>query len=252
MPIRSARWWAASRSRPPIPASLVRTGRSAGCFRVVDGGACRSPGGIVADARAAVTDTHPLLFHAAGGRRLGRRAARLFAAAEARTALIYVPTAVMWETSLLSRVGRVDLRRSLREFFADLFGNPAYQGGACLRGGEHASRVPTEPAAPCRVKKKRVRVGDCRAGVSHDAAWTTARAAVDHSKTSCGSSGPHQRGRDRRSRARWCLPPSGSNRHERVRRHARRRPADRRAGSHFDVHLPALAPAAREDFPPRA
>ena len=55
------------------------------------GGAC----GIVADARAAVTDTHPLLFHAAGGCRLGRRAARLFAAAEARTALIYVPTAVM-------------------------------------------------------------------------------------------------------------------------------------------------------------
>src|SRR5207253_2582337 len=133
MPIRSARWWAASRSRPPIPASLVRTGQSAGCFRkagpaaVVDGGACRSPGGIVADARAAVTDTHPLLFHAAGGRRLGRRAARLFAAAEARTALIYVPTVVMWETSLLSRVGRVDLRRSLREFFADLFSNPAYQ-----------------------------------------------------------------------------------------------------------------------------
>src|SRR5437016_2717079 len=127
MPIRSARWWAASRSRPPIPASLVRTGQSAGCFPVVDGGACRSPGGIVADARAAVTDTHPLLFHAAGGRRLGRRAARLFAAAEARTALIYVPTAVMWETSLLSRVGRIDLRRSLRQFFADLFTNPAYR-----------------------------------------------------------------------------------------------------------------------------
>src|SRR5207249_7242516 len=97
------------------PTSLVRTGQSARCFRVVDGGACGSPGGIVADARAAVTDTHPLLFHAAGGRRLGRRAARLFAAAEARTALIYVPTAVMWETSLLSRVGRVDLRRSLRD-----------------------------------------------------------------------------------------------------------------------------------------
>ena len=94
------------------------------------GGAC----GIVADARAAVTDTHPLLFHAAGGRPLGRRAARLFAAAEARTALIDVPTAVMWETSLLSRVGRVDLRRSLREFFADLFSNPAYQGPDLAEG----------------------------------------------------------------------------------------------------------------------
>jgi hypothetical protein len=31
---------------------------------------------------AAVTDTHPLLFHAAGSRRLGRRAAEVFEAAE--------------------------------------------------------------------------------------------------------------------------------------------------------------------------
>jgi len=54
-------------------------------------------------------------------------AERLFAAAEARQAVIYVPTAVMWETSLLSRVGRIDLRRSLRQFFADLFTNPAYR-----------------------------------------------------------------------------------------------------------------------------
>ena len=81
----------------------------------------------MADAGGAVTDTHPLLFHATGGRRLGRRAARLFAAAEARRAVVYVPAAVIWETSLLSRVGRVDLRRSVREFFADLFTNPAYQ-----------------------------------------------------------------------------------------------------------------------------
>ena len=81
----------------------------------------------MADVRAAVTDTHPLLFHAVGGRRLGRRAARLFAAAEARHAVIYVPTAAMWEMSLLARVGRIDLRRSLRQFFADLFTNPAYR-----------------------------------------------------------------------------------------------------------------------------
>ena len=32
----------------------------------------------MADPAAAVTDTHPLIFHAAGSGRLGRHAARLF------------------------------------------------------------------------------------------------------------------------------------------------------------------------------
>ena len=42
-------------------------------------------------------------------------------------ALVYVPVAVMWECSLLSRAGKIKLRRSLRSFFDDLFSNPAYQ-----------------------------------------------------------------------------------------------------------------------------
>jgi hypothetical protein len=37
-----------------------------------------------------LTDTHPLLFHAAGSRRLGRRAAEVFAGAEREAAIIYV------------------------------------------------------------------------------------------------------------------------------------------------------------------
>jgi len=77
--------------------------------------------------RAAVTDTHPLLFHAAGGSRLGRRAAALFDAAERQEALVYVPAAVIWECSLLARSRLVALRRSVRAFFADLFSNPAFQ-----------------------------------------------------------------------------------------------------------------------------
>ena len=81
----------------------------------------------MAEPQAAVTDTHPLLFHAAGSGRLGPHAARLFARCEAREAIIYVPAAVMWETSLLSRIARVNLRRSLQAFFDDLFSNPAYQ-----------------------------------------------------------------------------------------------------------------------------
>lgn len=78
-------------------------------------------------ADAAVTDTHPLLFHAAGSQRLGRRAAALFGAAERQAAVIYVPAAVIWECGLLSWVGRIALGRPLADFFADLFSNPAYQ-----------------------------------------------------------------------------------------------------------------------------
>jgi PIN domain nuclease of toxin-antitoxin system len=34
---------------------------------------------------------------------------------------------VIWECALLTRAGRVNLRRSVRDFFEDLFSNPAYQ-----------------------------------------------------------------------------------------------------------------------------
>ncbi len=81
----------------------------------------------MADPRAAVTDTHALLFHAAGGGRLGPRAAAHFAACERRQAITYVPMAVIWECALLARGARINLRRSVRGFFDDLFSNPAYQ-----------------------------------------------------------------------------------------------------------------------------
>lgn len=76
---------------------------------------------------AAVSDTHPLVFHATGGKRLGKRAAIHFEACEQKGAILYIPVAVMWELSILTRIGRIDLGRSLRTFFADLFSNPAYQ-----------------------------------------------------------------------------------------------------------------------------
>ena len=81
----------------------------------------------MAEPTSAVTDTHPLLFHAAGGRRLGARARALFAAAEARAAIIYVPVVVIWEVTLLARAVRVNLHRPVREFFGDLFSSPSYQ-----------------------------------------------------------------------------------------------------------------------------
>jgi PIN domain nuclease of toxin-antitoxin system len=81
----------------------------------------------VGDLQSAVTDTHPLIFYAAGGARLGARAAAFFERCERREAVLYVPAAVMWECSLLARVARINLRRSTRTFFDDLFSNPAYQ-----------------------------------------------------------------------------------------------------------------------------
>jgi PIN domain nuclease of toxin-antitoxin system len=81
----------------------------------------------MADPSGAVTDTHALVFHAAGGGRLGPRAAAFYERCEQRQAMLYVPAAVIWECSLLARVARINLRRSVRLFFDDLFSNPAYQ-----------------------------------------------------------------------------------------------------------------------------
>jgi PIN domain nuclease of toxin-antitoxin system len=99
-------------------------------------------------AEAAVTDTHPLLFHAAGAGRLGRKAAAHFAACERRDALVYVPAVVIWECVLLVRAGRVVLRDGVHRFFEDLFSNPAYQPhdltAAQVLGGEEM-RVNRDP-----------------------------------------------------------------------------------------------------------
>ena len=81
----------------------------------------------MADPQAAVTDTHALVFHAAGGGKLGPRALAHFQACERREAITYVPVAVIWEISLLARAVRINLHRSLRAFLADLVSNPAYQ-----------------------------------------------------------------------------------------------------------------------------
>ena len=81
----------------------------------------------MADLAAAVADTHAILFHAAGGRGLGPKAASMFERCERQQAVIYVPAIVMWEVSLLARVSRVNLRRTVRGFFDDLFSNPSYQ-----------------------------------------------------------------------------------------------------------------------------
>ena len=88
----------------------------------------------MAEFDAAVTDTHALVFHAAGSARLGARAKAFFQRAEERKTLIYVPVAVVWEVGLLVRSGRIDLRRPLRQFFDELFSNPSFQPHALELG----------------------------------------------------------------------------------------------------------------------
>lgn len=78
-------------------------------------------------ADAAVADTHALIFHAAGGGKLGPKARAHFDACERQQAILYVPVIVMWETALLARAVRINLHRPLAAFFDDLFSNPAYQ-----------------------------------------------------------------------------------------------------------------------------
>jgi len=80
----------------------------------------------VVDLPAAVTDTHPLIYHALGWRALGPRAAAFFERCERQQAVLYVPAAVIWECTLLARVARINLRRTARAFFDDLFSNPSY------------------------------------------------------------------------------------------------------------------------------
>ncbi len=82
---------------------------------------------VTREPKAAVADTHALLFHAGGGRALGKRALAHFEACERREAITYIPAAVVWECSLLARAVRINLHRPVREFFDDLFSNPAYQ-----------------------------------------------------------------------------------------------------------------------------
>ena len=51
----------------------------------------------------------------------------MFDKTERQQAVLYVPAAVIWECTLLARVSRINLRRTPRTFFDDLFSNPAYQ-----------------------------------------------------------------------------------------------------------------------------
>jgi PIN domain nuclease of toxin-antitoxin system len=58
-----------------------------------------------------VTDTHPLIWYAAGThRQLSRKVLDVFNSASRHVSLIYVPVFVLWEIAMLQKVGRISLR----------------------------------------------------------------------------------------------------------------------------------------------
>lgn len=81
----------------------------------------------MAEAAAAVTDTHALLIHAGDRIRLGRKGREYFDAAEKRTKVIFVPAAVVWECSTLAHAAKILLPTSVPSFFTSLFSNPSFQ-----------------------------------------------------------------------------------------------------------------------------
>ena len=68
-----------------------------------------------------VTDTHPISYYAgAKYSKLGRRAFRLFEAAQKQEALIYVPAVVLWEIHELIKAGRIELPARFDRWCRDL------------------------------------------------------------------------------------------------------------------------------------
>ncbi len=63
-----------------------------------------------------VADTHSILWHLAGGRRLSRRARRIFGSAEEGRAQVLVPSIVLVETIFLVQRRRVPETRILQLF----------------------------------------------------------------------------------------------------------------------------------------
>jgi len=57
----------------------------------------------------------------------GRQAKTVLSRAEDGKVIVQVPMAVIWEVSILARIVRINVRRSVRAFFDDLFSNPAFQ-----------------------------------------------------------------------------------------------------------------------------
>ncbi len=68
-----------------------------------------------------VTDTHPLVWHAANKHtQLSAKALAAFQQAEAAQALIYIPAVAFWEIALLEKLGKIKLREGFAKWSATI------------------------------------------------------------------------------------------------------------------------------------
>ena len=128
---------------------------------------------------AAVCDTHALMFYAFGGQRLGRQAATLFDACDAREATIYVPAAVIIEFGLVLR-GR---RTSRGHTAPPLLRGPVREPGLPAPGSVTGAGLPGRRGA---AEQRSVRRVDLRGR-------PPARSAAHHERHRDRTLGPHSR-----------------------------------------------------------
>jgi len=75
-----------------------------------------------------ITDTHPLIFYATKQKgRLSKKALQIFEDCENGKNLIYIPVAVLWETSILVQKSRVKLKtENYEEWVSNLIEKPSF------------------------------------------------------------------------------------------------------------------------------
>lgn len=74
------------------------------------------------------TDTHPLIWYASRTyRSLSHRALRAFEQADNGEAFILVPAPVLWEVSILDKVGHITLRKRFEQWLKELLQKPCYE-----------------------------------------------------------------------------------------------------------------------------
>lgn len=67
-----------------------------------------------------VTDTHPLIYYATNQRKkLSKRVLQIFVDCEDEKVSIFLPAAVLWESSILVKLGKVKLKHESFEWWCD-------------------------------------------------------------------------------------------------------------------------------------
>lgn len=75
-----------------------------------------------------ITDTHPLIYYAAGQRnKLSKKALRFFTECAEGRNTIYVPAVVLWESSILLKLNKVKIKSlNFEEWCNKLFRSPNF------------------------------------------------------------------------------------------------------------------------------